>query len=371
MPTIKETFYGIFRQFSSTDDYTDGGVDVFSPTENFVAVGPKHQQQQQQIFSYQQNAYQSLPRRRNNKNANNNGHQKHNGEETLNHSENNKLEPLDLCSTTQTTINSRRRKASESDKVLDIPATDRSDNSENCCFIKKYLSGKGRRRAQPEVYCGKTGIDLPVLKLESLKPKILSAYTGPDGGLTNVSPIRNKGPMINLANLDDELCISLETDCMLSTIKNRHCQSIDEVNLRQSGPKNNSEEEDLSPLSSINNLSAAYCNDLDITRQKSNHQSGPSNIHPADWYSYSDFAYGLSTSLYERNPITRVRAGNPIADVFGVVARENNCILALADGVNWGEKSRLAARSAVRGALDYLSASLYAKNGEICVSSTL
>ena len=33
-----------------------------------------------------------------------------------------------------------------------------------------------------------------------------------------------------------------------------------------------------------------------------------------------------------------LHAGNPIADSFGVVARYNSGLLALADGVNWGEK---------------------------------
>jgi hypothetical protein len=33
-----------------------------------------------------------------------------------------------------------------------------------------------------------------------------------------------------------------------------------------------------------------------------------------------------------------VTTGNPIADSFGVVARYNSALLALADGVNWGEK---------------------------------
>ncbi|KAI6242606.1 PP2C-like domain-containing protein [Aphelenchoides fujianensis] len=48
----------------------------------------------------------------------------------------------------------------------------------------------------------------------------------------------------------------------------------------------------------------------------------------------------------------------PVADVFAVLARENNSILALADGVNWGEGSRLAARCAIRGAIDHLNSSI-------------
>lgn len=58
--------------------------------------------------------------------------------------------------------------------------------------------------------------------------------------------------------------------------------------------------------------------------------------------------------------------GNPIADVFAVISRENCCILALADGVNWGEKSRLAARCAVRGAVDYLNFHLFSSQS-VCM----
>ena len=71
-------------------------------------------------------------------------------------------------------------------------------------------------------------------------------------------------------------------------------------------------------------------------------------------------AYGMSTSLYERNPMTNTITGDPVADVYSIIARPNNCILALADGVNWGEKSRLAARCAVAGSLNYLNENLFA-----------
>ncbi|KAF2365697.1 PPM-type phosphatase domain [Trinorchestia longiramus] len=78
-----------------------------------------------------------------------------------------------------------------------------------------------------------------------------------------------------------------------------------------------------------------------------------------NWNRPSERAFGLSTTLYERHPITRERAGNPIADAFGVVARYNSAVLALADGVNWGEKACLAARCAVHGCLAHLNAALF------------
>ena len=83
-----------------------------------------------------------------------------------------------------------------------------------------------------------------------------------------------------------------------------------------------------------------------------------------DWNTPSEFAYGLSLSLYEEDR-TRERinlindipqrqpyiVGDPIADVFAVVVRENNAILAVADGVSWGKKPRLSARCAVQSAV--------------------
>lgn len=51
--------------------------------------------------------------------------------------------------------------------------------------------------------------------------------------------------------------------------------------------------------------------------------------------------------------------GNPIADAFAIVMRENSALLVLADGVNWGEKSCLAARCAIHGCVNYLNKVLY------------
>jgi len=78
-----------------------------------------------------------------------------------------------------------------------------------------------------------------------------------------------------------------------------------------------------------------------------------------DWFRPHPRAYGAACSLYERHPVTRQNAGDPIADSFAVVARENSAILVLADGVNWGEKAKLASRSAVHGCVEYLNKVLY------------
>ena len=87
------------------------------------------------------------------------------------------------------------------------------------------------------------------------------------------------------------------------------------------------------------------------------------------------YAYGISMSLYEKAPekITPAStpdsspcasptkaaspslAGDPVADVFGIITRRNSAILALADGVNWGSKPKMAAMCAVYSTLQHLN----------------
>ncbi|CAG9818696.1 unnamed protein product [Phaedon cochleariae] len=80
---------------------------------------------------------------------------------------------------------------------------------------------------------------------------------------------------------------------------------------------------------------------------------------PEDWNKKSDFFYGLSDSLYDRNQVTKNNNGDPIADCFGIIARNDSAILAVADGVNWGEKASIAAKSAVHGCLHYLNKTIF------------
>lgn len=58
-----------------------------------------------------------------------------------------------------------------------------------------------------------------------------------------------------------------------------------------------------------------------------------------DWFNPHENAYGIATTLYEKNPTNNTNNGEPIADCFGIVARPNSAILALADGVNWGKST--------------------------------
>ncbi|XP_061179503.1 uncharacterized protein LOC133188134 [Saccostrea echinata] len=78
-----------------------------------------------------------------------------------------------------------------------------------------------------------------------------------------------------------------------------------------------------------------------------------------NWNIKDQKAYGICISLYEQHPVNGKMSGDPIADAFALCARKNNCILLIADGVNWGEKSRLAARCALYGAMKYLNRKLF------------
>ena len=64
------------------------------------------------------------------------------------------------------------------------------------------------------------------------------------------------------------------------------------------------------------------------------------------------------TTLYEIKSSNREIikfVGDPIADSLAVVTRHNSAILALADGVSWGHKSRLASICSIYGSVKYLN----------------
>ena len=103
-----------------------------------------------------------------------------------------------------------------------------------------------------------------------------------------------------------------------------------------------------------------------------------------DWNVPSENAYGISLSLYEEDKskqrletihgipqLTTTVIGDPIADVFAVMVRENSTILALADGVGWGKNPRLAARCAVRGVMDHFSANIRRLQGRSASSKVI
>ncbi|XP_074653533.1 PP2C-like domain-containing protein CG9801 isoform X2 [Tubulanus polymorphus] len=84
-----------------------------------------------------------------------------------------------------------------------------------------------------------------------------------------------------------------------------------------------------------------------------------------NWNLKNRKAYGIAMSLYDQHPINGKISGDPIADAFAISARMNNALLVIADGVNWGEKSKLAARCAVYGCMENMYKKLFRDNKSI------
>uniref|UniRef100_A0A914Y8B7 PPM-type phosphatase domain-containing protein n=1 Tax=Panagrolaimus superbus TaxID=310955 RepID=A0A914Y8B7_9BILA len=149
-------------------------------------------------------------------------------------------------------------------------------------------------------------------------------------------------PIVRMANLDDELSLS---------------------SYEEDGDGEGEDDDEGDGRTARLNISA----DAGMNPSHSMEALGfhPTDLAPCcstdtfDWTTCNPLrSFGASTSLYEKHPVTGMNAGTPIADVFGIISRENNAIIALADGVNWGEGARLAARCAIRGALDHVNAAV-------------
>ncbi|CAD6195829.1 unnamed protein product [Caenorhabditis auriculariae] len=218
-----------------------------------------------------------------------------------------------------------------------------AENDGNDFLLQCYLASfESQREEFPEVYFGKTGLDIPCIQLQRLEPQVFASYTGPDGGLTQVGEVRGH-QMVRMANLDDEMSLSVAGSSGEDE-ENEDEQEAPQglLCVKKTDPKRNSP-----LLGSCSSLIGAL-----------DHEPSPGrgNAESFDWTQHDPkSAFGISVSLYEKNPLTGVNAGEPIADVWGVVGRTNNGVLALADGVNWGEGARLAARCAIRGAIDHLN----------------
>ncbi|CAK5084940.1 unnamed protein product [Meloidogyne enterolobii] len=343
-----------------------------------------------------------------------------------------------------------------------------------------FQSRNGKKRqSAPEVYSGKTGLDLPNIHIGPLSMPIKACHTGPEGGLTCVQPMRQR-TIAKMAKLDDEefslSSMDEEVDEREEEEENEEVREEENEEVKErdeereeekeeedegkeeekevgeekkeedeeenegkevgeelkEGRRENGEEraeeeieekrgtgekkgtevknevieemngfrpvdedqEDLSgryqqqtqlnkPTKETKFLEVPKKDNKKIKRTTRKSRGGGkaliqsadsiealglvgvddfspfrngSALEQLDWSSWDEHrALGLSTSLYERHPVSGLPAGHPIADVFGIIARENNAILALADGVNWGDGARLAARCAIRGAIDHLN----------------
>lgn len=194
-----------------------------------------------------------------------------------------------------------------------------------------------------KIYSGKQPTELPELLLKEYdvgQETIRAALTGPNEGLTYVRRSRlhlSAGGDIDFIDDKDEEVRQnpKKYSRKLSTVsrKSSNSQIPDSASLMPSDFKKTTDEEN----NEANDLIA------DVS-----HWNAPT----------SDQGHGIAISLYEKNPITGEHAGSPIADCFGMVARRNSCVMVMADGVNWGEKARLASCAAVQASLDYLTRAL-------------
>lgn len=215
---------------------------------------------------------------------------------------------------------------------------------------------------------------------------ISAACTGPNEGLTGVKRAKlhlSAGPDIDFIDVAHDYDSGLRSSISNLSIKktnklNRPDQNANKSQKRPGSRKNSVDHgkflhehqptalkkddainKNMSSTTDLHNIATAKQN----SRPNSQEIMHGIEIDPVagvfDWKQENEHAFGISVSLYEKSPITNKSAGSPIADCFGLVSRGNVAALALADGVNWGEGARLAARSAVQGSLEYINTAIF------------
>ncbi|KAK8770182.1 hypothetical protein V5799_013355 [Amblyomma americanum] len=224
-----------------------------------------------------------------------------------------------------------------------------SPTSATATFMQRYLNGEGLPK-QPEIVHSKSCYDLPNRDVAPLSKRILAAYTGPSGGLTRV----NRGPHRALTVTDQVDFI--DDDSLCGSNENLASRYLD---------KSGGTPKAKVPTSISSNTEGPRVADTACVTGEEAETASEEIAGIGNWNQPAEFAYGIATTLYECHPVTKENAGEPIADAFAICVRENSAVLALADGVNWGDKSCLAARCAVHGCMDYLNRALYREGGTI------
>ncbi|XP_050421967.1 PP2C-like domain-containing protein CG9801 isoform X2 [Adelges cooleyi] len=217
-------------------------------------------------------------------------------------------------------------------RQFSTPSESRNDDNASNRFIKKYLNGNEINKNAPVILHGRTPQEVPPQPLGQISSyDVISSLTGPHGGLMSVNQTEKQ---ISASDSEINFIDNIDEECdngrkMVSTSTIDMANTAEETSNSESKPN--------------------------ILKKLRNHLvAGVEN-----WNSQHTNAYGASCSLYEVHPITHRHTGDPIADCFAIVTRANSAIMVLADGVNWGVKSRTAARSAVHGCVDYLNKKLF------------
>uniref|UniRef100_A0A2M4BGL0 Putative serine/threonine protein phosphatase signal transduction mechanism n=1 Tax=Anopheles marajoara TaxID=58244 RepID=A0A2M4BGL0_9DIPT len=245
-------------------------------------------------------------------------------------------------------------------------------------FITQYLEGVWEPPdSVPVVYNGKSPEELPEITIaryvvaHSMSD---AAFTGPLEGLTGV---RRAKPHLTAGIADDIDYIDVLNETAVdraprdaATLKTPLEQRDQVSNSDSTTPPDNNnivhseklnEPQRKKSFSSMTSKSRTPIKEENSAKASIIHNS--SDIEPiaciADWNRANEDAYGMSISLYEKNLHTMGSVGDPIADCFGIATREDSCIMAMADGVNWGEGARVAARSAIQGSMEYLNSAIF------------
>lgn len=237
-------------------------------------------------------------------------------------------------------------------------------------FLTKYLDGSWKPPDTiPKIESGKNPADLPnkdIGDYHAFANSVIAAYTGPNEGLKGVHRARSHlsaGPEIDFIDkqdIQDKPCLQgdhihgLKKDINVDKNANKRPQSSKKYNRSASR-----EDSSVSCIKHHGELKKKNDFDNKNTVLIASNEVADSIANIENWNNPNDNAYGISISLYEKNGITGEYVGDPIADCFGIIAREDSCIMALADGVNWGNGARIAARCAVQGSLDYLNSAIF------------
>lgn len=235
-------------------------------------------------------------------------------------------------------------------------------------FIRKFLDGRmPDREPCPSIQSGRDPEDMPEVEVtfkDATAGQVI-AYTGPDKGICSVE--RSKLHLSAGSEIDFIDNNNLESDFEVRRSKRANTQRFGGI---VSGPcasrfsdKQRAGNERSSVKEQEEEVEEEVKTAAKISLNTSDLWDALQLAGISSWAVDSDYACGLSTSLYERNPISQDVTGSPIADCFALISRRDSCILALADGVNWGEKACLAARAAVRGAMEYLDTALFGLSG--------
>lgn len=179
---------------------------------------------------------------------------------------------------------------------------------ENCPTISNYQC---LHFALLSVLTNQTCYDIPVkFEIEPLDTKVIASSTGPLGGLCNGVKFSQPKPLyLDLAEQVDfidedypDSSLSSSGGDLLSHTPKSSLSTVSSDTLATSSAN-------ASPVNALYESKIPSCNlDSECTPI--------AGIN--DWNAEKDFAYGVSTSLYESHPSTRRHAGDPIADSFAV-----------------------------------------------------